>query len=147
MDDLERILAYIKDNTVLTLCSVRESQPWAANCFYCFDRDAMAFLVMTEMKTRHGGEMADNPLVAGTISSQIATVARLRGVQFSGRALCLEGADEEHGRQLYYHRFPFARLRPAPLWSIAADVLKMTDNRLGFGSKLNWQRGVPPAQP
>ncbi|PKU22640.1 pyridoxamine 5'-phosphate oxidase family protein [Telmatospirillum siberiense] len=141
MDDLERILAYIKENTVLTLCSERDSQPWAANCFYGFERTAMAFLVMTELETRHGGEMADNPHVAGTISSQRPTVARLRGLQFSGRALRLDGSAEEAGRSLYYRRFPFARLRPAPLWSISVDLFKMTDNRLGFGTKLHWRRG------
>jgi len=140
MTDTDRIIDYIKANRVLTVCSARGSAPWAANCFYAFDADKIAFLCLTSLDTRHGAEMRDNPRVSGTVSSQQANVAHIRGLQFEGLALTLAGEDEARGRGLYYRRFPIARLHPAPLWAIVPTHLKYTDNTLGFGRKLHWHR-------
>jgi len=40
--------------------------------------------------------------------------------------------------QLYYQKFPFAETMPAPIWGIKLDWVKVTDNTLGFGTKLIW---------
>lgn len=142
MNDADRIIAYIRANRVLTICSARGSAPWAANCFYAFDEPTVTLFVMSDPETRHGRDLCDNPRVAGTVSSQQASVAKLRGVQFEGFALRLSGADEAGARALYCRRFPIARLRPAPLWAIVPSYLKYTDNTLGFGHKLHWCRPV-----
>ncbi|MEF2074688.1 pyridoxamine 5'-phosphate oxidase family protein [Consotaella aegiceratis] len=140
MKDTDRIIAYIEENRVLSLSTVRGSIPWATNCFYAFDADAMALLFLTELSTRHGGELCDNDAIAGTISSQEASVAKLRGIQFSGHARQLAGEALERGRQLYVGRFPVAALHPAPLWTITLDLVKYTNNTVGFGTKLYWRR-------
>ncbi|MGE4529096.1 MAG: pyridoxamine 5'-phosphate oxidase family protein [Rhodospirillaceae bacterium] len=142
MTDTDKIIAYIKSNHVLTLCSARGSTPWAANCFYAFDERSMSLFFLSDLSTRHGCELRDNPLVAGTVSSQQASVAKIRGLQFEGVALRLTGEDEARGRALYYRRFPIARLHPAPLWAAVPSYLKYTDNTLGFGRKLHWRRSA-----
>jgi hypothetical protein len=142
MTDLEKIIAYIKANNILTVCSVRGDIPWAASCFYAFDREAVEFFCLSALDTRHGAEMLDNPKVAGTISSQQVIIAKIRGLQYSGTARLLEGERERVGRAIYNKRYPFARLHAAPLWSISVDVLKYTDNSFGFGTKLLWERPV-----
>jgi hypothetical protein len=140
MSDVDKIVSYIKANNILTVCTEQNGIPWAASCFYAFDKDAMAFFVLTSLETRHGAEMQNNNQVAGTISSQQVNVAKIRGLQFSGTALLLDGEPEKKGRSLYYKRFPLARVHAAPLWSIRLAAMKYTDNSFGFGTKLFWER-------
>lgn len=140
MSDVDKIVSYIKANNILTVCTVRGSIPWAANCFYAFDQEIMEFFCLTSLDTRHGAEMADNENVAGTVSSQQVNVAKIRGLQFSGVARLLDGEDEKRARALYYKRFPLAKLHTAPIWSIRLQSMKYTDNSFGFGTKLHWQR-------
>jgi len=45
-------------------------------------------------------------------------------------------------RTAYLLRFPFALAAKLDLWVLYIDYLKMTDNRLGFGKKLEWRREV-----
>jgi hypothetical protein len=140
MSDVDKIVSYIKANNILTLCTVQGSIPWAASCFYAFDKESMEFFFLTSLDTRHGAEMQSNNQVAGTVSSQQVNVAKIRGLQFSGKALLLEGDAEKKGRSLYYKRFPLARVHVAPLWSVSLDAMKYTDNSFGFGTKLFWER-------
>lgn len=140
MSDADKVFAFIEENRVLTLCTARDSVPWGANCFYAFDPDAVALLFMTDPATRHGGELTDNGNVAGTISAQEPDVGRLQGIQFSGTAEQLTGEMLARGLELFLGRFPFARARQAPLWAATLDLLKFTDNTLGFGTKLYWRR-------
>jgi len=44
------------------------------------------------------------------------------------------------GRKAYLKRFPFALALKLDLWILHIDYIKMTDNRLGFGKKLEWRR-------
>ena len=140
MTDVEKILAYIKGNAVLTICSAQGNVPWAANCFYVFDAARMQFLILTSLETRHGAEIQENCWVAGTFSSQQTSVIKIRGLQYSAIARRLAGEEEEGARNLYYRKFPAARLHSAPIWSVAPYVLKLTDNTLGFGTKIVWTK-------
>lgn len=140
MTDLEKIVAFVERNHVVTICSAKGGVPWAANCFYVLDQHAMALVVMSEPKTRHASEWLENDLVAGTISNQEASVARLQGIQYTARTCLLEGADKRHAFQLYLKRFPIAAVHSAPIWHIALETVKFTDNTLGFGSKMLWER-------
>jgi uncharacterized protein YhbP (UPF0306 family) len=48
--------------------------------------------------------------------------------------------DASECRSAYLRRFPFALAAKLDLWVLYIDYLKMTDNRLGFGKKLEWRR-------
>jgi uncharacterized protein YhbP (UPF0306 family) len=41
----------------------------------------------------------------------------------------------------YLRRFPVAALMETRLWMVELTHIKMTDNRLGFGKKLVWEKG------
>ena len=43
-------------------------------------------------------------------------------------------------RKAYLKRFPYAAIAPLSLWVLKAHTLKHTDNTLGFGKKLLWNR-------
>lgn len=139
-DDKAVIEQYLKKYHVLTLCAAAEGDLWCANCFYVVEPDQMALLLMTELKTRHGTLMAKQPRVSGTIAAQPKTVALIKGIQYSGRVIQLTGDEEQAGRALYCKQFPVARAMPSPLWRLSLDAIKMTDNTLGFGKKIHWQR-------
>ena len=40
----------------------------------------------------------------------------------------------------YIKAFPYAAVADLSLWRIEADMMKLTDNTLGFGKKLIWHR-------
>jgi len=40
----------------------------------------------------------------------------------------------------YLKRFPYAVATKLDLWVLEMEYVKMTDNRLGFGTKLEWRR-------
>ena len=139
-DSQVAIEKYLKKHHVLTLCAAAEGDLWCANCFYVVEPGQMTLLLMTELKTRHGTLMAQQPRVSGTIAAQPKTVALIKGVQYSGWVEQLTGEAEQVGRALYCQQFPVARAMPSPLWRLSLDEIKMTDNTLGFGKKRYWQR-------
>lgn len=100
----------------------------------------MVFWIMTEPDTRHGELMLQNPQVAGTVNGQPRTVMLIKGVQYHGRVRRLDEVSEQVARAAYQKRFPVSRKVSAPLWEIELDEMKMTDNSLGFGKKIAWQR-------
>jgi uncharacterized protein YhbP (UPF0306 family) len=42
----------------------------------------------------------------------------------------------------YLKKFPFAIAAKLDLWVLHLEYVKMTDNRLGFGRKIEWRRGA-----
>ena len=140
MSDQSHLLRYVKKQHVLSLCAASADDMWCANCFYVFDEARMALWLMTESATRHGQLMQQNARVAGTINGQPKSVLLIKGVQYRGQIQLLSGEVEAQARKAYQKRFPVAKKVSAPLWEITLDELKMTDNALGFGKKIVWQR-------
>lgn len=137
MSDQAWLIRYLKKQHVLSLCAGEGDDFWCANCFYVFDEARMAFWLMTEPNTRHGVLMRRNPRVAGTVNGQPKSVLLIKGVQYRGR---IQLTQQERALKAYQQRFPVAKKVSAPLWEIMLDELKMTDNALGFGKKITWQR-------
>lgn len=140
LDDLLIINRFLRQQHVLTLCTGSGMDMWCANCFYVFDEDQMALFLMTETHSRHGGLMLINSQVVGTIATQSRTVALIKGIQYRGEITVLNGGAEQTARQHYCRRFPVAKVATSPLWKLNLLEIKMTNNALGFGKKLHWQR-------
>jgi len=140
LSDHSHLIRYLKKQHALSLCASNGDDLWCANCFYVFDETRMAFWLMTEPDTRHGSLMLANPRVAGTVNGQPKTVLLIKGVQYRGHIQQLTEEQEEAARRAYQKRFPIARKVKAPLWEITLEEVKMTDNALGFGKKIVWQR-------
>ncbi|MXP66422.1 YhbP family protein [Pantoea sp. Nvir] len=140
MSNHGHLVRYLKKQHVLSLCCHSASDLWCANCFYIFGEVRMVFWLMTEHHTRHGILLQSNSQVAGTVNSQPKTVLLIKGIQYSGTIVSLKGDTEEQVRRLYQKYFSVAHKVSAPLWEIRLDKIKMTDNSLGFGKKIFWQR-------
>ncbi|KQN43677.1 YhbP family protein [Rouxiella silvae] len=139
-EDLKIISRYLSKNHVLALCAHADGDIWSATCFYVTDIERMCLYFMTELKTRHGSLMQRNPHVVGTVAKQPKTVALIQGIQYSGSATILEGEEDAAARARYCKQFPVAIAMKAPVWALRLDEIKMTDNTLGFGKKVFWQR-------
>lgn len=138
--DLSEIRRYLKKNHVFTLCTTANSELWCASCFYVADTDAMLLYFLTEPHTQHGTMMQQNPQVAGTVSAQTVTVAKIRGIQFRGEVIALSDEAAKQARAQYCRRFPVAVAAKTPVWGLRLDEIKMVNNTLGFGKKLHWSR-------
>jgi len=137
-----KITSFLKKHHVLTLATVAGDQPWVANCFYAFVEEQMAFVFTSGYETRHVQEAALNPKVAGNVVLETSIIGKIQGIQFSGTLVKAEGDALAKASSAYLKRFPFAALMDTTLWILAIDYLKMTDNRLGFGKKLLWERSA-----
>ncbi len=136
----ERILSLIREHHIFTLAVTRGSQPWCATCFYIYDEKRNLFIFTSEEDTRHIRDAVetDNFLTAGAIALETKMIGKLRGIQFTGIMFKLEGADLKPAKKAYVKKFPIAMFSSLYLWGIRPDMIKMTDNRLGFGKKLIW---------
>lgn len=142
-DAFDRIIGYLSSQHVLSLCCQSKFDFWCASCFYLFEPNTLSFLLVSEHHTRHTQIMVENPYVAGSVSEQTEEVAKIRGVQFVGKITKLEGSEEQAARAHYNKRFPIAAGLPAPIWRVALDEVKLTDNSAGFGSKFTLERKEP----
>ena len=131
----ERITRFIGKHHVLTVATASNNTPYVASCFYAYDSQRNIFIFTSDNTTRHGGEMAANSRVALNITLETRIVGRVQGLQVTGRA---EPGDEE-AKSRYLKRFPYAVATPLTLWMVRPEMMKLTDNTLGFGQKLIWQ--------
>ena len=85
------------------------------------------------------------PVAVGTLRVSYADIqktGKIKGVQFTGKFTELHGNRLETAKNKYYRKYPFARVIPGELWGIELRTVKMTDNTLGFGKKITWERPV-----
>lgn len=133
----KKIDDFIKKHHVLTLATATEQgEPYCCNCFYAYDASSVAFIFTTDTTTHHGQMMLKNSRVAASIVLETRTVGKVQGLQIVGRAVRAKEGD----RLSYIKEFPYAAVADLSLWRVEADMMKLTDNTLGFGKKLIWQR-------
>jgi uncharacterized protein YhbP (UPF0306 family) len=136
----KRILEFIKAHHVLTIATAVENVPWTANCFYVYLEDEGAFVFTTDDDTRHGKEFDINQVVAGSVVLETNVIGKIQGIQFSGEVTRPDDALHKKAKKAYLRRFPVAALMNTSIWLVKLTHIKMTDNRLGFGKKLIWNR-------
>jgi uncharacterized protein YhbP (UPF0306 family) len=136
----QKIIAFLKKHHVMTLSTSVDQQPWCANCFYAFNEVRMLLIFTSDFETRHIKEAMQNSRVAGSVVLETSVVGKIQGIQFSGKLLLPKGEEAKQVNSIYLKRFPFAVLMDTNLWELRIDYAKMTDNRLGFGKKLIWER-------
>ena len=136
------ILDFIKEHHVLTVaCLSRDGgEIWCANAFYVYDLEEDVFIITSGEETLHVRLFGENPSVAGSVVLETEEIGKIRGLQFSGKVRRCEGGLFDRSRLKYLKRFPYAVFKRGEVWEIVPDVMKYTDNRLGFGKKLYWRR-------
>lgn len=135
--DLEKIDLFLSKHHVLSLATLNEKELSACSLFYAFDKEELSFVVASSDDTTHIQNILKNPFVAGTVVLETKIVGKIEGVQFRGEFLVLES---EVLKKLYFKKFPYAIAMNPKLWQIKVNYFKLTDNTLGFGKKIIWQK-------
>jgi len=135
----EKIIRFFRKHHVLTISTSVDNEPWCANCFYVYLEDENALVFTSDAETRHAQEFLKNKLVAGSVVLETPVVGKIRGIQFQGIVSEPEGELAEKVNNAYLKRFPVAMLMETRLWVVHLNLIKMTDNRLGFGRKILWR--------
>lgn len=136
----EAIRRFIDEHHVLTLSTSVNEEAWCAHCFYVFLPQYSCFIFASDSATKHMQQICHNSFVAASIVLESETVGVLRGLQIQGSVFQLLSSIEKEAQRAYTKRFPLARLMDLHLWQLDVTYLKFTDNRLGFGKKIVWQR-------
>jgi uncharacterized protein len=136
-----RILKFIGRHHVLTLAVSNENIPYCAHCFYCYLPAENLFIFTSDHDTRHISdvERSGNNRVAAAIALETRIIGMIRGLQVTGSLFLPEGTGLRSARAAYLKRFPVARFATLHLWALKPGFMKLTDNRLGFGTKLVWE--------
>jgi uncharacterized protein YhbP (UPF0306 family) len=136
----EKIIRFFRKHHVLTIATSVHNEPWCASCFYVYLEDENALVFTTDPETRHGMEFLKNKIVAGSVVLETPVIGKIRGIQFQGIVSEPEDELSEKARKAYLKRFPVAMLMETHLWVVELTLIKMTDNRLGFGKKIIWTK-------
>ena len=136
-----RVLTFIREHHIFTLAVTRDNKPWCATCYYVYLEELNLFVFTSGHDTKHIADVVEtgNYYAAGAIALETKMTAKIRGLQFAGFMKELRGNDLKTAKSAYLKAFPVARLAKLHLWGLVPDIIKMTDNRLGFGKNLLWQ--------
>ncbi len=134
------IIKFIQQHHLLTLSTTENNISWCASCFYAFDAEKLQLIITSDLETRHAREASQQPLVSGTIALETAVIGKIRGIQFSGSIYQPDENELKLAKTTYLKKFPFAILMKTHIWIILPEMIKFTDNRLGFGKKIIWNK-------
>jgi len=98
------------------------------------------FVFTSDNSTKHIQDVLVQELVAGSIVLETTAVGKIRGIQFQGKMWKPDKQLLQKVKVAYLKKFPVAMLMKTNLWVLEPSLLKYTDNRLGFGKKLIWEK-------
>ncbi|HEY4799604.1 MAG TPA: pyridoxamine 5'-phosphate oxidase family protein [Bacteroidia bacterium] len=136
----KRVVSFFHSSTNLTLATCVNNIPYCANCFYAYDESKNYLVFKSDPETNHIRQAIKNNQVAGTILPDKLEKAKIKGIQFNGNFIDWKKEDMESLKNVYYKKYPFARAFSGEMWGIELTYIKMTDNTLGFGKKIEWKK-------
>ena len=136
----EKIIHFIEGQKNSTICTSVNNMPLCANCFYAYLKEDNYLVFKSNRETKHMTNALINNNMAGTIIPDIGKVGVIRGIQFTGKLVIPMNDLLEKMKKVYYTKFPFALTMTGEIWAIELLSIKMTDNTLGFGKKIIWEK-------
>lgn len=135
-----RIVEFIKGQTAFTLATCIGQLPYCCTCFYSFLEDTKALVFKSSKDTHHIQEGMQNKNVAGSLLPDKLQTGKVKGIQLNGILYEPEGDLLNAAKKSYYKKYPFAVAFEGDIWVVELSRLKFTDNTLGFGKKLIWEK-------
>ena len=136
----KKIQSFIESQKNITFCTSVNNKPYCASCFYAFMVEGNFIVFKSDEKSIHISNALINDKVAGTIIPDLDKTGTIKGIQFTGNFIVPTGDLLELAKKKYYSKFPFAKIVGGDIWAIELVSIKMTDNTLGFGKKLTWEK-------
>lgn len=135
----KRISEFIAEHHVMNIATVENNQPYIAHCYYVFLEEENAFVFTSDKETKHAQQFIKNKNLAAGIALETKTIGKIRGLQITGIVEEAEGHWLSKSKKVYLKAYPFALLHLETMWILHVNFFKLTDNRLGFGTKIYWQ--------
>ena len=136
----KKVTVFLKEHHLMTLATSRDNMPHTSNMFFCFDSERACFIFTSHDDTKHVQDVKLSMNVAGNVALETKNVAKVQGLQYTGTMKRPEGEDLKKSKKMYLKAFPFAVVMDLDIWELKMDYYKFTDNTLGFGKKLIWNR-------
>ena len=138
----KKISAFILAQTALTIATSVDNVPYCATCFYAYIEKDNLLIFKSETETKHISDAVSNNQVAGSILVDKTEIGKIKGIQFNGIFLTPKDAQLKDAQKAYYFKYPYAAAMKGDLWAIELISVKFTDNTLGFGKKLKWEKFI-----
>ena len=136
----QQIIHFLNEHHLLTLATSQNDKPYCCNLFYVYDQVSNQLIFSTETKTKHAQDFITNTNVAGSVALETKNVSEIQGVQLLGTIQELKGEDLKIAKEHYIKAFSYAANMDVHLWAMPLNFIKMTNNKLGFGKKLIWNK-------
>lgn len=130
MDKL--ITKFIQNNHLLSFSVIDNDEVYCASCYYAFDINNISLIIKSNIESKHIQLAKMNPKIAITIAKDSKKLLLIKGVQI--KAIFCESNNYE--KNLYYLRFPFAKLGDGEIYTLKIFWAKYTDNKLLINKKL-----------
>ncbi|HSC54505.1 MAG TPA: hypothetical protein VLC98_12820 [Phnomibacter sp.] len=141
---LAHIQKFIDSQTVASICCTNgNGELHCFSCYYAFDSNVNLLYFKTNDNTLHMQWMEEWTHIAGTILPDKQKKVLVKGIQLNGKLLPTDDPLVQQATKIYHLRFPFTLAMKGKVHAIRLDKIKMTDNSLGFGTKLLWERVTP----
>lgn len=139
----EYIDSFIQEHTCANIaCLDKNGNPYSFSCFYAINIKAALLYFKSSADSNHAGFLLSNPTVAGTILPDRLNKLQVKGIQLSGIVLSFDDELAQDASSHYYKIHPIAMAMSGDIWTIKINWIKYTDNTLGFGKKIIWERPV-----
>lgn len=136
----EKIIEFLKENSVINIATSINNQPHCASCYYAFVEGDNYIAFKSDADSRHIDEAMQNNKVAGTILPDKIVKAKPKGIQFTGTFLKADSGIGKKAKEAYLRKYPLAGIFRGDIWMIELEHIKFTDNTLVFGKKILWER-------
>ena len=136
------ISSFIKEQGVLTICTSNNNIPYSATCFYSFLKEKNYLVFKSSPQSKHITDGLLNNNVSGTIIADSSNIAQIKGIQFQGKFIQPTLLTLSQAKKNYTLKYPFSVVIKGGLWIVELEFVKMTDNTLGFGKKISWEKEV-----
>lgn len=134
------IVEFLQAQTVLTYATSIENEPYCATCFYAYDEEHGMLIFKSSEETLHVQQGLLNHRVAGSVLPDKLQTGKVKGIQFKGQFGVPPEDKLSDLKKTYYKKYPFALAMSGALWIIELNLIKFTDNTLGFGKKIYWEK-------
>jgi hypothetical protein len=132
---IEKIKEILSEEKVLALCVSNNNEPYCANSFYAIDFANLRLIIIGDKTTKHLQIALQNNKVAGTIY-RVKGAMHTEGLQFTGNIF---KTSEKNDKELYFKRFPFARMAKTDFWVIEIKYIKCSLFNKGISKKFEWK--------
>ena len=141
--DFAPIRTLLEETTTMVLATrMPDGTPRATPVFFAMD-ESLRLIFLSDPEGVHSRNLIASPQASAAMYPEEGNWRRLRGIQMTGRARVLDGAEADAARRTYARRFPFvaelaSAMAASRIYTFTPSWVRLIDNRRGFGFQQEW---------